>query len=429
MPASVSMTPLRSPLRFNQDVRRDLGLMALSTAGAGTTYFVTAEAGAVATGTTVAVATAMGMYARLAIGRWWAAVQILVAAIAVSILGAPPRLIGVLLITGLVACEIIARHAHRAAILRVGGWLGVAAGVTSLSGIASAVPVPARMALFEGLGAMAGAFLSVPLMFTVAPLAEALFGHVTRLTMAEWLNYEQPLLRQLASVAPGTFQHSVNVGVLANAAAGEIGADALLARVGGLYHDVGKMHAPAYFIENQHGPNPHDDLEPADSARILRAHVIDGVELVTQHRMGERVADFVREHHGSSEMRLFRDKAASQGQSFSDDTYRYPGPRPRSRETGLLMLADQLEATARATPPADETECDAIVRATIDRVRDEGQLDDSELTKADLALAERGFSRALQAMYHRRLSYPTSGDGAPHRPLMLPTRRRRGVAS
>ena len=124
------------------------------------------------------------------------------------------------------------------------------------------------------------------------------------------------------------------------------------------------MNAPTYFIENQHGPNPHDELEPAESARILRAHVLDGVELVHRHRMGERIADFVREHHGSGEMRLLRTKAEALGQSFTEGAYRYPGPRPRSRETGILMIADQLEATARSKAPADDAECDAIVRTT-----------------------------------------------------------------
>jgi putative nucleotidyltransferase with HDIG domain len=265
-------------------------------------------------------------------------------------------------------------------------------------------------------------------MLMLAPLAEGLFGHITRLTMSEWLSYEHPLLRQLASTAPGTFQHSVNVGVLADAAAGAIGADPLLARVGGLYHDVGKMNAPEYFIENQHQQNPHDDLDPSESARILRAHVVDGVDLVQRHRMGQRLADFVREHHGTSQMRLLRDKAEGLGQSVDDDTYRYPGPSPQSRETGLLMIADQLEATARSNPPGDDAQCDALVRTTMERIQGERQLDDSGLTVGDLARAERGFSRALQAMYHRRLSYPSSDD-RPQRPRLVFPSRRRTVAS
>jgi putative nucleotidyltransferase with HDIG domain len=368
------------------------------------------------------------MYGRLAMGRWRSATQVVICAATVSVLGAPPRLVGILLVTGLAASELIARQAHRSAILRVGAWVAIVASVTSLSGVAAAVPISMRVGAAEGLAAAIGGFLSTPLMLALAPVAERLFGHVTRLAMSEWLSYEHPLLRRLASAAPGTFQHSVNVGVLADAAAGAIGADALLARVGGLYHDVGKTNAPEYFIENQHVPNPHDALEPEESARILRAHVTDGLELVNAHRMGERIADFVREHHGSSEMRLLRDKAQALGQTFADDTYRYPGPRPQSRETGLLMIADQLEATARARPPVDDAECDELVRSTTERIRDEGQLDESGLTKVDLALAQQGFSRALQAMYHRRLSYPSSGPGTTGRRLEFP-RPRRSVAS
>jgi putative nucleotidyltransferase with HDIG domain len=430
VPVLVSIVRSRfSTFRFGRPTRRDFGLIGLSVAAVGASYFATAESHTLSTGTTCSVAIATAMYGRLAMGRWPSAAQLVATAALVAMLGAPPRLIGVLLITGLAASELIARHARRSAILRVGAWLALVACLTSMSGVVAAALISPRAALVEAVAAAIGAFLSAPLLLTLAPLAEGLFGHVTRLTMSEWLSYEHPLLRQLASAAPGTFQHSVNVGVLADAAAGAIGADALLARVGGLYHDVGKMNAPAYFIENQHGDNPHEALDPTESARILRAHVLDGVELVHQHRMGERIADFVREHHGSGEMRLLREKAEALAQSFSEDAYRYPGPRPRSRETGILMIADQLEATARSKAPGDDAECDAIVRSTIERIVSEGQLDESGLTKGDLALAERGFSRALQAMYHRRLPYPSSGDGTRRRRVIFPTRPRRSAAS
>jgi putative nucleotidyltransferase with HDIG domain len=403
--------------------------MGLSILSVGIVYFAVSESGAWATGITSAVAAALGMYGRLALGRWRSALQIVAGAAVVSALGGTPRLVGLLLITGLVASELIVRHGHRSATFRVGGWLAFVSCLTSVSGVVAAVAVPPQVALSEAMGATIGGFLSAPLMFALAPLAEGLFGHVTRLTMADWLSYEHPLLRRLAAAAPGTFQHSVNVGVLADAAAGEIQADALLARVGGLYHDVGKINAPEYFIENQHGPNPHDALEPAESARILCAHVGDGVELVTRYGMGERVADFVREHHGTGQMRLLRSKAEATGQSVTDDAYRYPGPRPRSREAGILMIADQLEATARARAPADDAECDAIVRSTIERISAEGQLGDSGLTEPDLVTAARAFSRALQAMYHRRLSYPASGDGTPLPPVVVPGGPRRSAAS
>ncbi len=415
-------------LGLDQPARRDVGLIILSMVVVGAAYFVTSDSSALATGTALGLSTAAGMHARLAMGRMRAAIQIVGTAAALSALGAPARLVGVLLITGLAAAELIARRAHRSAILQVSTWVAIVAFLASFSGIVAIMTLPARVVGYEAVAAVVGGFLSGPLMLMLAPLAEGLFGHITRLTMSEWLNYEHPLLRQLASTAPGTFQHSVNVGVLADAAAGAIGADPLLARVGGLYHDVGKMNAPEYFIENQHQQNPHDDLDPSESARILRAHVVDGIELVQRHRMGQRLADFVREHHGTSQMRLLRDKAEALGQSVDDDTYRYPGPSPQSRETGLLMIADQLEATARSNPPGDDAQCDALVHTTMERIQGERQLDESGLTVGDLARAERGFSRALQAMYHRRLSYPSSDD-RPQRPRLVFPSRRRTVAS
>lgn len=207
----------------------------------------------------------------------------------------------------------------------------------------------------------------------------------TRRTLTEWLSFEHPLLVELATKAPGTLQHSVNVGVLATSAAAAIGADALLARVGSLYHDVGKAAAPEYFVENQDGPNPHDALDPIASARVIRAHVLDGVDRVLAHRMSQRVVDFVLEPHGTSTLRYQRAQAEERGLFDPADAgvFSYPGPRPRSRETGIVMLADQIEATARSAPPVDTAACEEIVLRTIARVRDEGELDDSGLTVRD----------------------------------------------
>ena len=413
---------------LRQPIWRDAGLMTVSVVAVAIAYVTTADSLAIATAASVAASTAAAMHARLAVGRWPAAVQVLAGGFAVSVLGAPPRLVGVLLITGLAGAALVVRCARRSAILRIGVWLALIAGVASASGLAADVAMPARAALMEGLAAVAGGFLSASLILTLGPMAEWAFGHVTRLSMSEWLSYEQPLLRRLTSAAPGTFQHSVNVGVLADAAAGAVGADALLARVGGLYHDVGKINAPEYFIENQHGPNPHDRLDPPESARILRAHVSDGVELVARHRMGDRIADFVREHHGTGEMRLLRDKAEALDRPPDDQAYRYPGPRPRSRETGIVMIADQIEATARAQRPEDDAACERLVRATVERIQGERQLEESGLTAADLAGVQRGFARALQAMYHRRLPYPAPPAAAVPRKLPF-FRRSRGDAA
>ena len=287
-------------------------------------------------------------------------------------------------------------------------WSGALAGLTSLSSLTAAVPQGIAESIREGLAAAAGGFLAAPLTLTLDPFAERWFGHITRWTLSEWLSYEHPLLRTLASTATGTFQHSVNVGILADSGATAIGANALLARVGGLYHDVGKIRAPEYFTENQHGSNAHDGLPPWDSARILRAHVSDGVTLVETHAMGPRIAAFVREHHGTGLMRVFHDKALTlDKQATSQETYRYPGPRPRSREAAILMIADQVEATARSLAPTDGAACGQIVQRTVTHIRAEGQLEDSGLSEGDLAEIQCGMSSTLQAMYHRRVSYPS----------------------
>jgi putative nucleotidyltransferase with HDIG domain len=405
---------------------------AFALAGLAAAVRLTAGSPALAWAAVIAVATAAAMQARLATGRWRAAALVVLSAALLSLIGGVPRLVGAVLLTGLAGAELIARCTRRSEVLQAGSWAGLIAGLTSLSGLAATVPLPPGLVLREALGAVAVGFLSGPVVLTLGPVAEWLFGHITRLTMSEWLSYEGRLLRELAAAAPGTFQHSINVGVLANAAAGAVDGDALLARVGGLYHDVGKIRAPGFFIENQQGTNPHDSLEPRESARILRAHVTDGVEAVRAHRMGDRIADFVREHHGTGTMRVFEEKAGALGLADPPGTYQYPGPAPRSRETAIVMIADQLEATARSSPPADEAACDAMVERTIERIRAEGQLKRSGLTTRELQAARAAFARALQAMYHRRLTNPPSGTPSPVRQRLafLPralTRRRAGT--
>jgi putative nucleotidyltransferase with HDIG domain len=390
---------------------RDLGLILVCSVGVALAHLAMSASLPVATTVVLAVSTAAVMHTRLAVGRWGAALQIALAGALLIAAGAPPRLVGTVVISGMGASELIARGTRRTDVLQAGLWTAVLASGVSISGVAATVALPDSVTFREALGALVGGFVGAPVMLALGPAGEWLFGHSTRLTMSEWLSYESPLLRELSSVAPGTFQHSINVGVLADAAARAIGADALLSRVGGLYHDVGKTRAPQYFIENQHGPNPHDDLAPWESARILRAHVLDGVTLVRAHGMGDRIADFVREHHGTGTMRLLRDRAEALGGSGSDEeTYRYPGPMPRSRETGLVMIADQLEATARSAPPADDAGFDAMVGLTIGRIEEGRELDGSGLTARDLSAVRPALSRALQAMYHRRMTYPPSGE-------------------
>lgn len=378
--------------------------------------------------TLVAITTAM--YTRLAVGRWAAAAQTLAGGVVLSLLGAPPRLVGVVLACGLAAAELAPRSTGRAGLLRTASLIAALAGGVIFSGIAATPSMPWPRIVGDAAAAAAAGFLAAPSLLAFAPLAEWLFHHVTALTLTEWLNYDHPLLRELATRAPATFQHSVSVGLLADAAARAIGANALLARVGGLYHDVGKIRAPGYFYENQSNFNPHDELDPEISAGILRAHVSDGVELVTVHHMGGRIADFVREHHGTGLMHVFRDKAARHGRlaAAGEAVFRYEGPRPRSCETAIVMIADQLEATVRATPPADQAAAEAVTALTIERIAASGELDDAPLRDGDLDRLRAALARAVFAMYHRRLRYPETVGSAPPATLAGRWLGRRGGA-
>lgn len=411
MPSNaVSVPRPRVPAyRRGPAVLKEAGFSLVTLLSVGALFEATSPSVALATAAVLAASTAAGMHARLAMGRTSAAIQIVACGFLIALLGALPRLVGETILTGLVGAELVARCTHRSGLIRVGLWTAGVAWFATASGLMAAVPQALSESFREAIAAAAGGFVAAPLTLTVAPLAERWFGHATRWTLNEWLSYEHPLLRDLARMAPGTFQHSVNVGVLADSAASTIGGDALLARLGGLYHDIGKMRAPQYFTENQHGPNPHDSLPPWESARVLRAHISDGVDLLERHRMASRLAAFVREHHGTGLMRLFHDKAVTLGATAeSEDTYRYPGPRPRARETAIVMIADQVEATARSAPPADEHACDGIVQRTLDRIQSEGQLEESGLTAADISGVHHGLTRSLQAMYHRRLAYPAT---------------------
>jgi len=349
----------------------------------------------------VAAAVAGAVHGRFAMTARLARLHVALNGLVLMALGAEWSLIATALVAAVVAGEVLATWPSRESVIPAGllsgatgailllVWLLVERGVTGWDTTAAAVA-----------GAAAGGLLGAPIALAVGPLAEWLFDHTTRLTMTEWLNFEHPLLRELASTAPGTFQHSVSVSVLGDAAARAVGADAFLARVGALYHDVGKVKAPEYFGENQHGVNPHATLAPWESAAILRAHVDDGVQLLRYYGM-TRLARFVREHHGTGLMPGLASHPAAGGR----DSYRYAGPRPQSRETAILMVSDQLEALARVSPPADLAACTALVQKTTARLRDSGELDDSGLTADDVVRMTPNLAAALQAMYHRRVGY------------------------
>lgn len=270
-------------------------------------------------------------------------------------------------------------------------WVGIA----SLMGAA----------LFNGI---ASASITLLLQYFLAQV----LGLTTPLQLLEISRPDFPLLQFFLRNAPGTYQHSLQVANLAEQAAENIGADALLTRVGALFHDIGKAMNPTFFIENQaHGSlNTHDDLDPAESSAAITQHVLDGIKLARKHRLPRRIDDFILEHHGTMLTRYQYAKAVESAggdeKLVDPEMFRYPGPRPRSRETALLMLADGTEARVRAGKPQNEEELANIVRTAIEHVQMSGQLDDTQLTLRDLNKITESFITTLRGSYHPRIEYP-----------------------
>ena len=251
--------------------------------------------------------------------------------------------------------------------------------------------------------------LLLMLALLLIPILESSFGLLTRARLLELADQERPLLRRLSKEAPGTFEHTLMICSLAEEGARSIGADVDLIRTGSLYHDVGKLHAPHWFIENQKGgPNPHDELnDPFGSAAVLQAHVDEGLKLARRHRLPRPIADFIPEHQGTLKMGFFLHKAKQRDPEVDARRFRYHGPAPRSRETAVLMLADGCEAALRSLPPdtTDEQAIDTVRRIVEARQRD-GQLRKSSLSRAEMELVMQAFVRVWRRMRHRRIPYP-----------------------
>ncbi len=247
------------------------------------------------------------------------------------------------------------------------------------------------------------------------PVFEGFTRITTDQTLLELADVNRPLLRRLSMEAPGTYAHSINVANLAEAAAGAVGANALLTRVGVYYHDVGKIGRPHYFIENQpSGRNPHDKLKPATSAQVVRNHVLEGLQLAEEANLPDVVKAFIAEHHGTQSISFFYDQAreANPDGKLDPKDFAYPGPRPRSKETAIVMLADSIESAARVlpdpTPDSIRELVDRIVQAKVDA----RQLDETPLTLEELALIKAQFVKLLSGMYHQRIDYPPTREPA-----------------
>jgi len=257
------------------------------------------------------------------------------------------------------------------------------------------------------------------------PYLENLFGLVTPIKLLELSNPGHPVLRRLQVEAPGTYHHSIMVANLAEAAAEAIGADSLLVRVGTYYHDIGKIRRPAFFVENQIGiENPHDKMSPSLSALTVLAHVRDGLEYAREHRLPEAVATFIPEHHGTSLITYFYHQAVERGDAVDEDGFRYEGPKPQSRETAVVMLADAVEGAARALTKPTPDRIEQVVRRIIREKLEDGQLDECDLTFRDLDVIAQTFTRLLASMFHPRVEYPDLERDLPRRRAPRPAAAR-----
>ena len=263
--------------------------------------------------------------------------------------------------------------------------------------------------MLKGVEAFFVGVIVVVLVVGSLPLWEAAFGFITPIQLLELTNPDQPILKRLLIEATGTYYHSLLVANLAEAAADEIGANPLMARVGGYYHDIGKLTCSNYFKENQVLDNPHDYLDPQTSADIILSHVTSGIELADTYKLPKCVKDMIKEHHGTSTAQYFYIKAKNiEGEEVDIKDFSYKGPKPQSKEAALIMLADVVEATVRSMQHKIGTEVtvEDLVRKMVKQKLDEGQLDECPLYISDIEKIIDSFTRMLKGMYHERIEYP-----------------------
>jgi len=266
-------------------------------------------------------------------------------------------------------------------------------------------PTPAEVFQSMGLGALNG-FVGGSFILLLLPLFERILDKSTQFRLMELTDINAPVLKEMLSNAPGTYAHSMNVAHLAEAAAKDVGADPLLARIGAYYHDIGKIDHPEYFTENQKGINRHDEINPTLSASIIRRHVKDGIERARAIGLPKEVIDIIGQHHGNSVMEAIVSKAKDSTGESDLQSYRYQGERPKSKEAALVMLADTIEAASRSLKNPNATKLEQLVHQLILHKITSGQLDESALTLRDIGVAEQAFLRILQSQLHTRIEYP-----------------------
>lgn len=260
--------------------------------------------------------------------------------------------------------------------------------------------------LFYTIAAVVSGMLSGMLTLGLLPFFESAFGILSTMRLIELSNPNHPLLKKILTETPGTYHHSVMVANLADSACEAIGADGLLARVGCYYHDIGKTKRPAYFIENQMGKNPHDLLPPDESARIIIEHTTYGAQLLAEHKMPKEIVDIALQHHGTSELKYFVYKAKEMGIEVEEAQYRYPGPKPQTKEAAVISVADSVEAAVRSMKDPTPQNIRSLIQSIIkDRIQD-GQFNECDISLKELKMIEEAFCETLNGIFHSRIEYP-----------------------
>lgn len=334
-----------------------------------------------------------------------------------------------LMITGVgVAVWQLREIRDRRTLVRMGVYAGLAlaGGTVLIALIDRPITLPAvRQAALDAAWAGGGGLLVGVVSLAMLPTIERWFDITTGMTLIELRDPKQPLLRQLQQRAPGTYNHSLNVASIAESAADAIGADALLTYVGALYHDIGKMNKPEYFVENQTGgPNKHDKLSPAMSLLVIVGHVKDGMAMAQEYGLPRSLQHFIEAHHGTTLVEFFYSRARKQAEESAraggqgdaelpeEIEYRYPGPKPRVREVAIVMLADAVESATRTMAEPTPSRIDALVRALANKRLLDGQFDECDLTLRQLTTICESISKSVASIYHGRVLYPSTASMA-----------------
>lgn len=315
-------------------------------------------------------------------------------------------------IGSIIGAHKVAQCEKRSIILRAGLTVGTI-NLIMIFGFNLISENPFKMTLISDLfmGFLGGPLASV-ITLGITSVIESLFGYTTDIKLLELANMDNPILKDLVLQAPGTYHHSIITGTLVEAAAKSIAANPLLARVSAYYHDIGKLKKPLYFIENASGmENKHDHLSPSMSSLILISHVKDGVELARENHLGDKITNIIQQHHGTSLITYFYQKAKEKENPemspINEEDFRYPGPKPQTKEAGIVMLADAVEAASRTLTDPTPARIKSLVQRIINNIFLDGQLEECELTLKDLHNIEESFTRILTGIFHQRIDYPT----------------------